>query len=167
MALIKIAYRQIIDATSTGSFEQQVLDASYNEFLMKCQAYNPEGKYKTFTQMKAADGRANSLHYKSGFAIGHFINSLNNKIPGLFDTLGKNLLFETQQFEVIESDITSKTEHKVAITYFTDTLTLFEIIGNYLLLANGNELTEQKKEAVETFLFQLQPHCSIISYQTV
>ena len=88
-ATIKLAYRQVIDASSKSSFEKNVFNASYSEFLIKSQAYNLERKYKTFSEMKAADGLANSLHYKSGFVIVHFVNGLNNKISGLCDTLKK------------------------------------------------------------------------------
>lgn len=164
-SLIKISYRQVIDAASTGNLERNILTVSYNEFLLKSQAYNPDSKYKTFTEMKAADGRANSLHYKCGFAVGNFINSLNNTIPGLKDTLGKNLLFETHQFEVIESDITDKSKHTIAIVYFTATLTLYEKFGDFLLLAYGDMVSEKNKEETPTYLLQVQPCFSICSYK--
>ncbi len=163
-ALIKITYRQVIDAASVANIEKGIFNASYDEFLLKCQAYNPEGKHKTFTEMKAADGRANSLHYKAGFAIGPYINLLQNKIPHLQDTLEKQLSFETHKFEMIESDITNKAAHKVAVHYITQTLTLFEIIGEYLLLAEGDTLTINPGEPVETFMLKMQPGISISSY---
>ena len=94
-ALIKIAYRQIMDASSQNSFEKNVLQFSYEEFKMKSQAYNPEGKFKTFSELKAHDGRANSLHYKSGFGVIGFIDSLNKQVPNLADTLGQNILFNS------------------------------------------------------------------------
>ncbi len=161
---IKIAYRQIIDASSQTNFERNVFNASYNEFLLKSQAYNPEKKFKTFTELKANDGRANSLHYKSSFAVVSFINNLNNQIPNLQDTLGQNIRFETYKFEVIESSITDKTVHKVAIIYFTDTLTLFEIIGDYILLG-VDKLNNVSDEPVETFLLKMHPNLSIVNYQ--
>src|SRR3954465_13080394 len=88
--LIKLAYRQIIDADSKGNFEKSVLSLSYEEFLMKSQAYNKDQKFKTFKEIVANDGKANSLHYKSGFSIGSLIQQLD-KIPILQDTLGKSL----------------------------------------------------------------------------
>ncbi len=131
-ALIKIAYKQIIDASSQTSFEKNVYNASYKEFLLKSQAYNPD---------------------------------LNNQIPNLQDTLGQNIRFETYKFEVIESDITNKSAHKVAIIYFTDTLTLFEIIGDYMLLGVGDNLNNVSDEPVETFLLKMQLNLSIVNYQ--
>ena len=48
-ALIKLIYKQVIDASSTGDFERNVFNATYHEFKLKSQAYNMEGKFKTFT----------------------------------------------------------------------------------------------------------------------
>ncbi len=93
-----------------------------------------------------------------------FINNLNNQIPNLQDTLGQNIRFETYKFEVIESSITDKTVHKVAIIYFTDTLTLFEIIGDYILLG-VDKLNNVSDEPVETFLLKMHPNLSIVNYQ--
>ena len=81
--LIKLAYQQKIDVANKGNFEKNVLSVSYEEFLMKSQAYNPEQKFRTFKEMVLNDERANSLHYKTGFAINNFIQDLNKKIPEL------------------------------------------------------------------------------------
>src|SRR6476661_8636736 len=161
--LIKLAYRQIIDAGNKENFERSVLEVSYEEFFMKSQAYNQENKFKTFKEMVANDGRANSLHYKSGFAIGTLIQLLNQKIPELQDTLGKSLNFEVHQFEIIDSDITNPTAHKVAITYTTGILTCFGNMGKYMLLAEGDKLTEPSTEPVETFILKMQEGLSVIS----
>jgi hypothetical protein len=164
--LIKLAYRQIIDSINKGNFERDVLKISYEEFFMKSQAYNPEKKFKTFKEMVANDGRANSLHYKSGFAIGNLIQQLDQKIPELQDTLGKSLNFEVHQFEIIDSDITNPAAHKVAIIYFTGILTCFGNMGTYMLLAEGDKLNQLPTEPVETFILKLRKGLSVISYQS-
>lgn len=38
-ALIKLAYRQVIDEQSKSNFEKNIFNASYNEFLLKPQTY--------------------------------------------------------------------------------------------------------------------------------
>lgn len=163
--LIKISYRQVIDRNNESLFEQNVFNASYAEFLMKSQAYNMEGKYKTFTQLKAADGRANSLHYKSGFAVGGFIETLNKKIPSLQDASGQAILFDTWRFELIESDITDKFSHKLAIHYITGTLTLLESFGDNLLLAYGDKTAQLTEGIEDSFILKLMPGVSVISYK--
>ena len=118
-AKIKLVYRQVMDESSESGFEKAVLQASYQEFLLKSQTYNPEGKFKTFSRMKANDGRANSLHYKLSFAVLHFIAQLNNKMPLVKDNIGNKLAFETARFELIESHTDDISLHKVAINYET------------------------------------------------
>ncbi|MEN0056010.1 MAG: hypothetical protein AAGC65_20200 [Mucilaginibacter sp.] len=162
MALIKLAYRQVINASSEGEFEKKVFQATYQEFLLKNQAYNPDGSFKTFTTLKAHDGRANSLHYKIGFAAGHLIQTLNNYIPGLKDNLSKSIKFELPEFELIESDIDNVYVHQLAITYTTGTLTLINQLGEFMILAEGDI---SKLTAATTFILRMQPNLAIVSYQ--
>lgn len=158
-AIIKLTYKQVIDASSTGDFEKNVLFASYQEFLLKSEAYNPGNKLKTFSEMKNNDGRANSLHYKLSFVIGYFIETMKNKIPVVTDTLGNSITFEVPKFELIESDVTTMAAHKVAINYITPGLTLLNTIGEYLVLSAGN--------GEETFTVKMQDGLAITSYQQV
>jgi hypothetical protein len=166
-ALIKIAYKQVIDSASKSTFEKNILTASYEEYKMKQQAYNADGSITTFTALKAKDGRANSLHYKSGFAVGGFIETLKNKIIILQDNDEQVFAFDVFRFEILESDTTNIALHKVAIHYISATLTLFEIIGNYLLLANGDYTAENSSNSIETFLVKVQPGMTITSYQEI
>jgi hypothetical protein len=161
-ALIKLAYRQEISEASIGGFESKVFHASYEEFLLKSQAYNLEGKYRTFSQLKASDGRANSLHYKLSFAAGHFISALNNKTPGLKDNAGNSPAFEEARFELMESDILDAGAHRVAIHYQTRVLTLLDTIEDYLILAVGDT---SENDASETFTLKMQPGLSIVYYK--
>ena len=161
-AKIKLIYRQVIDESSESGFEKAIFQASYQEFLLKSQTYNMEGKFKTFSKIKANDGRANSLHYKLSFAVGHFIAQLNNKMPVIKDNLGNKLSFETAGFELIESHVEDISLHKIAINYITGFLSLIELMGEYLLLAPG-DLPEN--ELIETFVLRMQPDLSIVSYQ--
>lgn len=88
-ALVHLAYRQVIDATSKGNFAENVFNGSYAEFLLQAQAYNPEKKFRTFDEMVAFNPKAVSLHYKVGFSVGLYIKELNNRIPEPEDTPGK------------------------------------------------------------------------------
>ena len=161
-ALIKLAYKQVINAASAGEFERNVFRASFQEFLLKSQTYNQGAKFKTFSELKANDGRANSLHYKLSFAVLNFISGLNNKIPGLKDNAGNSPAFEGPRFELIESDITDRTMHRVAIHYSTGLLTLLDTIEDYLILAMGDV---PGGEAAETFTLKMQPGLSVVYYK--
>ena len=168
-ALIKIVYRQVIDAKAETAFEKQVLKASYEEFLLKSQAYNREGEIKTFSAMKANDGRANSLHYKSGFAVDGYINLLQKKIPVLLDCTGQNIVFDAYRFEVLESDTGNPAVHTVAIWYYTETLTLLDQLGNHLLLVYGDKTEElSRSQPVENcFMLPLQVGMSVVEYSPI
>jgi len=161
-AKIKLVYKQEIDEKSVSAFEKAIFHASYQEFMLKSQAYNRDGKLKTFSKMKANDGRANSLHYKLSFAVLHFISQLNNQIPVIKDNLGNKLKFEIPHFELIESHTEDISLHKVAISYETGFLTLVAFMGEYLLLTNGNA---PENEMAETFVIQIQQGLSIKNYQ--
>jgi hypothetical protein len=162
-ALIKFSYTQTIDSTAATAFEKNVLRDSYAEFLLKSQVYNPESKYKTFTEMVNNDGRANSLHYKSGFAITNHINQLDSKVPGL------KLSFDIYEFKIIESDITNAVLHKVALIYTTGIFTLLDSINDTLLIAPGNQSEKilDGEEIENTFLLKLIPGRDIVSYAAV
>lgn len=163
-ALIKLSFRHIIDIQSQTAFEKEVFHESYNEFLMQVQAYNREQQFTTWEQVRAANPKSNSLHYKVGFSIGLFVRGLQQQIPGLTDNLGNPVLFAGHQFEIIASDITSKAAHKVAIVYTTDTLTLFGIADGYMLLATGDQLAKAQQQQVPTFMLKLQPQLAISGY---
>jgi hypothetical protein len=166
-ALIKIAYKQVIDAASQSIFEKDILHFSFEEYKMKQQAYNTDSSITRFTALKAKDGRANSLHYKSGFAVAGIIDSLKNSITVLQDGAEQNFTFDTYRFEVIESDITNELLHMVAIHYISATLTLYEIIGDYLLLAKGDKTIENSPEPAEVFMVKVQPGMTIVNYKEI
>ena len=153
---------------SQTSFEKNVFNASYKEFLLKSQAYNPEKKFTTFSEIVANDGRANSLHYKTSFAVLHHIETLQNKIPGLEDESGRiKIPFLIPEFKLLESDITDKSLHRVAIIYITDTITLIDNFGEYLLLALGDQSQPIGNQGLETFMNKMQDNLSIINYKEV
>ncbi|MFB9842058.1 hypothetical protein [Mucilaginibacter ginsenosidivorans] len=163
-AKIRLVYRQIMDESSQTAFEKAILQASYQEFLLKSQAYNPGGKFKTFSKMKTNDGRANSLHYKLDFSVGHFIAQLDHKMPLVKDNLGNKLLFETARFELIESHIEDISLHKVAINFETAELSLVELFGEYMLLTYDDPANVGQ---LQTFVLRMQPDLSIVSYHEV
>jgi len=166
-AFVKIKYRHIIDNTCQTSFEKDVFHDTYSEFLMQAQSYNQDNRFTTFSQLVNNNPKANSLHYKVGFAIGLYVKDLNNIIPVLKDSLDKTVVsFAMHQFEIIDSDITNKAAHKVAITYTSQTLLLLDTIGKYFLLSN-DEKANGVNEPAETFMLKMQPGLSVCNYQPV
>ncbi len=162
MALVQLSFKKIIGATDVSGFEQKIFKATYEEFLIKSQAYNPGNKIKTFSALMAQDGRVNSLHYKISLAAGHYIDALKHKMPLLTDNIGNPVLFEVARFELLESDIFDISAHKIAMEFITAPLTLCSTMGEYMLLAYGPLSTV---ETAQTFVLKMQPNISIINYK--
>jgi len=100
-----------------------------------------------------------ALPFKVSFSIAGLINALDNQIPGLQDTLGAaSVPFVQHRFELIASDAKDALQNQVSITYITPELSLYEIIGDQLLLS---------PQPPQTFMLSIQPGLSIITYQPV
>ncbi|RZM11690.1 MAG: hypothetical protein EOO88_46535 [Pedobacter sp.] len=161
---VQLSYRKQIDHSTEDPFEKNILRYSYQEFLLKSQVYNPDGLLRTFSQMKLKDGRANSLHYKSSFAIGGFMQLLQNKIPTLQDNAGKALSFETFRFELLESDITDEQHHHIAIHYISPMYNLHHSLNQFMILSPTNNSGENKHE---TFTLEMTSALSVIHYEEI
>jgi hypothetical protein len=157
MPIIHLTCRHVIDASHAIAFEKAVWQLSYEEFKLKAQAYNPEGKWDRFTQLKTADGRANSLHYKTGFAISGWMNTLQQRNPFLRDTLDQPVPFDHYAFELIESSLSDAAQHRVAIRFISGPLQLHHAIGNVLVLSEA----KQDSEVYACFNLVWQPNLAI------
>lgn len=160
---IKLAYKQVIDQFAQSEFEKNIFSDSYAELLMQAPVYNREKKFNTVVEMIEANPKANSLHYKVGFAIGLYVDTLNKKIPGLIDSLGNSVSFDIFKTEIVYSDVTDRSKHVIALTYLTAPLKLIDSFGQHLLLSKLN--TEITPDEIETFTISLQPNLSVVSYQ--
>jgi len=164
IGLIKLCYRQLIDASCTGEFEKNVFEDSYSELLMQVQRYNPDNRFTDFREIITHDPKANSLHYKVGFAIGLYVQSLNKQIPGLWDTRHKvTIPFAMHELEIVQSDITNKKQHVVAINYTTGPVALLGNAGDSLILS----FDDPNHGWMETFLLPMQPALTITGFRSV
>lgn len=165
-ALIKLAYQQIIDASSSTPFEQQVFHATYQEFRIQQQSFSKGLDLFTWSAIRERFPKSNpTLPYKVSFAIAGLLQSLDKKIPGPEDSSGtRSLCFISHQFELIASDTKDRSAHKVALTYRTGEYTLLYTVGNFLLLAAGDVREEMKGKPVPTFLLRIEPGLSISTY---
>jgi len=167
MKLIQLAYRKIIDIESKAHWERYVFEDSYKEFLMQFQLFNKEKKHNSFSQLLARYSEADKLHFLVSAAIAGHIAQLG-KIPSVQNMLGKTFLpFNLYRFEIIDSDISNKKEHRVAVIFYSDTVVLHETIGDHLLISLDAEDKNPERKAVQTELVKLQPFLSIYSIQYI
>ena len=157
IAQIRLAYRHFIDAGSATPFEQAIFQTTWSEFLIQQQSFSKGQELFTWESIRNTFPKSNpTLPFKVGFSIAGVLSSLNNKIPGLMDTLGLSPIpFLQHRFELIASDVKDRSAHKVSLLYLTDSINLYAIIGDQLLLG---------LEPPQTFLLNMQPGLSIISY---
>lgn len=165
-SVIRLTSRLYIDKDCESLLEKNIWHYSYEEFLLKSQVYNSEKKFHLFSEMKKNDGRANSLHYKTGFAASGFIQLLENKMPLITDNLDQPFLFQEYRFELVESDILNKELHCIALYFTSAEWILQEIIGNHLIISEkilpGNE---EKNASCRTIA--LKENLAISHYDTL
>ncbi len=163
MEVIRLTYKHIINAASSSDFDKSIFHLTYDEFLLKVQTYLLENPCNTFSEIKKKDGRANSLHYKISFPVNHLLTATDT-MPVIKDNMGNNLRYDMAKTELVESDITDREKHEVAIIYTTPELVLRKTIGEYLLLSKKED-TNEKMESTETFMIRVQPYITITHFQ--
>jgi hypothetical protein len=167
MTKIKIAYRQVIDIKSSNEFEKNVFNDSFAEFYLQAQDYNPNRQFQTLTEMIEHNPKAKSLHYKVGFSIGLYVQALSKIIPGLYDTIGKTVPFDEFEFEILHSDVTNKSLHKISLTYLSPVLELFALNGGYIIAGvDAAKETSTINRLVPTLTIPLQQNLSIVAWDS-
>jgi len=160
--IIRLCYRKIIDASSQKTWDKYVFDSTYTEFLMQSQFYNQQKKYSSFGELIQNVPGAEKLHFLVSAAIVGYLKQLDGVIPDILNNLGKHFLkFTGYRFEIINSDIKNKTNHQVAINFFSEPLAWHDTAGGYLLVSSLNG--EKNEDGILTNLVQLQPFFSIYS----
>jgi hypothetical protein len=165
IAYIQLSYRQVIDHSTAGSFEKNVFNDSYSEFLLQAQRYNKDNQFASFHEITEHDPKANSIHYKVGFAIGLYVQELGGQIPGLCDTQQViDIPFAEHQFSIVASDVRDKRQHVVAIAYTTPAITFVGTAGDCLILSFDDPAALTPGTWMQTFLLKMQPGLSISGY---
>lgn len=169
-ATVRLAYRQIIDCRSATPFEQKLFAITFAEFGIQQQSFSKGQPYYTWASLRENMPRSqHALPFKVSFAIAGLISTLQNRIPDLQDALGnEDIPFAQHRFSLIASDVRDPTAHIVSLTWITGDLTLYEIIGNQLLLSHEPPQTFQldmNMDRSSPFQGLRQPGLSIISYE--
>lgn len=165
--LISLCYRKVIDASSQKAWDKFVFDDTHLEFFMRAQYFDPNSRYKTLQELLAHVPNAEQIHGMVSTAAIGYLRQLNDIIPDIVNTHGKLCLpFKRFRFEIVQSNIQNKAEHKIAIYFYSDPLTWIDTVGDHLLVAYGDHRTALANGAgIETDLIALQPFLSISSLQ--
>jgi len=164
--IIRFCYRKIIDADSQGAWEKYVFESSYTEFLMQSQLYNQEKKYSSFAEILHHVPAAEKLHFLVSAAVTGYVQQLKGIIPGVLDNLGRHFLsFDSYRFEIINSDIKNKSQHKVAINFISQPMTWHYTIDNYMLVSEKGQTSTEDGEL--THMIEMQPFLNIHSLKPI
>ena len=165
--LIKLSYRKIIDAASTGLWDKHVFADTHKEFYMQAQFFDQQNKYSTFREIVENVPKADQMHYLVSTAAVGYIRQLNERMPDVVNAFGKLFLpFRNFRFEILQSHRKNKEQHKVAIYFYSETLTWIDTIDNHLVLAIGDKFEALNKgQEIETETLLMKPGLSISSYQ--
>jgi len=129
---------------------------------MQAQLYNQEKRYNTFSELVNNSKGAENLHFLVSTSVAGYLQQLSGMVPDVKDNLGRLFLtFKHYRFEIIESGISDKSLHRVAINFYSDPMQWHDTIDNYLLLSAADR--EKTEDGVLTHLLQLQPFLSIYS----
>jgi hypothetical protein len=162
MKIIRLIYRKLIDATATKDWDQLLFEGSWYEYLLQEQNFNKGKKYNTFAELIANVPDADKLHFLVTPAIVGYLRQLNGRVPDIANSIGKTFLpFKGYKFEIINTDITNKSKHQVAVSFITEPLTWHDTIGNQLLLSAVDNQTENGETLTE--MLSLQPFLGIYS----
>lgn len=154
-------YRKVIDATKENVWEKYVFDATYQEYQIQAQNYNPDKKYFTFAELKHNVHNADKLHFLVSASVNNYLKQLNGVVPDILNNLGKLFLpFKNYRFEIIDSDIRDKSKHRIAIEFVSEPITWIETIDN-LLLAEVVRAGSIGDDGIFTEMFAMQPYLSI------
>jgi len=157
---IRLSYRKIIDAQCRKTWEQQVFEDSYTEFLLQAQYYNQGKKYSTFGELLTYVPGAERLHFLVNPSVMPHLLPLNGKMPDMLNATGQHFLpFKNFRFEIINSNIRQKAQHQVAINFLSEPLTWYDTIGSQLLVAIND--TPDEEGRVPTEMFSMQPFLCI------
>jgi hypothetical protein len=159
--IIRLAYRKIIDAGAQNVWEKYVFDATYQEYLIQAQNYNPDKKFYTFAELLHHVPYAEKLHFLVSASVINYLKQLNGRVPDILNNQGKLFLpFTKYRFEIIDSDIRDRLKHRIVVEFISEPLIWLDSIDNLLLVAlnDGNG-----EDGYLTDMLAMRPFLSIHS----
>ncbi|MCV2487495.1 hypothetical protein OD917_21350 [Flavobacterium sp. SH_e] len=160
---IRLAYRVIIDSSSTILWDKYVFEDTFKEYKMQSQQFNSsENPRNTFRELLFENEKASQLHFLVGIAADGYVQQLKGNFHRVSDVLGNQYFpFINYKLDIINSDITDHLKHKIGITFYSPLLTYFGIIdGNYVVSKNTDNTNEY-----EVIMFPTRQNLSICFIQ--
>lgn len=156
---IRLAYRLVIDNSSTFVWDKYVFEDTYQEYLLQHQQFNSkENPQNTFRELLSENEKAVQLHYLVGISADNYVQQLKGNLYRITDILGNNYFpFSNYRLDIINTDRTDISKHKIGITFYSPLLTYLGMVDNHFLLSK----TTDDSTEFETFMIASQAHLSV------
>ncbi len=163
MTKIRLAYRLVIDSTSTFVWDKYVFEDTYREYLMQHQLFNSKENPKTtFRELLSENEKATQLPFLISRAANGYVEQLKGNFHRVTDALGNHFFpFTNYQLDIINTDITDLSKHRIGLTFYSPLLILLDTINNHYLVSTEVE----KEDGYTTLEFPLQPNLAICYYE--
>lgn len=163
MKKIRLAYRLVIDANAAFLWDKYVLEDTYKEYLLQQQLFNSkEQPVATYRELISVNEKAKQLDYLVGIAANVYVQQLKGNLHRITDVLGNNFFpFVNYQLDIVNTDITDGSKHKIGITFYSPKMYWLDIVNNCYWVGKISDSESQ----METLMFPLQPNLAISYYE--
>lgn len=156
---IKLAYRIVIDHTSSILWDKYVFEDTFKEYQMQSQQFNSEtNPQNTFRGLLAENEKASQLHFLTGIAASGYVDQLKGNFHRVSDVLGNTYFpFINYQLDILNTDVHDISKHRIGLTFYSPLLSFFGVMeGNYLVSKNTED-----SNGYETIMFPVQKNLSV------
>lgn len=163
MVQIKLAFRIVIDQNSALIWDKYIFEDTYFEYRVQHQVFN-DGRepVDNYWELLIKNPDATKIPFLLSASVASYISQLNGSIKSLPDVLGNTFFpIDTFKLDLISSNITDSSKHKIGIIFYTPLLYLIDIIDNRYLLSKGNKHVDD----FETFMFPFHSQIAIAYYK--
>jgi hypothetical protein len=167
--IVRFCFRKEIDAAAVAGWERNLFDDTYREFFMQAQQFDQQKRFTTFREMFLNVPDVDQMVYLVSTAAVNYIRQLNGIIPGFFNVFGKPVMpFKNFRFDIIESSITHKEKHKVAISFYSEPVLWHESFNDAMIVSIHRPDSEMSTtEFTETETLPIPGHVSIAFFRTI
>lgn len=134
---IRLACRVIIDRSSVSVWDKYIFEDTYKEYLIQHQLFNiADNPATTFRELLSINPNAEKLHYLTGIAAASYVEQLKGNFYRVHDVLGTTFFpFTNYRLDIVNTDITDSSRHKIGITLFSSLFTYLGIVNNCYLVS--------------------------------
>lgn len=156
---IRLAYRIVIDHSSSLTWDKYVFEDTFKEYKMQQQLFNSKEDPKpTFRELLANNPKAEQLHYLTGIAANAYVEQLKGNLHRVTDVLDNHFFeFSSYKLDIINTDIRDGEKHKIGITFYSPLLILIDVVNDCYLVSKKKE----ENGGYATWMFPVQPRLSI------